>query len=319
MRHVLLCGLLAAASVSASFTGQGSASTAIPGHEFSATAHDRQGVIDVEGRLLLPGGSARVRGIITVLQWGAGTLVYDDPAWHRLAEDLSFGLLRLAVTNHGGPPDPLDLPAEQQAVRNASLGGAEALLTLLTDLARETRHPEVQDAKLIFWGHSAAGSFATGFTALHPTRVIAFVRYHSHSRGLPVDLGTNDQVPAIIFAGEKDTTAGVEDSEALWRSGRRLNAPWTFALEPGATHGSPEALKKANLLAFPWIRAVVARRLSKTAELRRVNYNSGWLAGMSGAEIKQAQSFRGPKSEAIWLPDERSAKGWRAVTTHLPH
>lgn len=314
-RHVFLWAVLAAATFLTSVIAL-DGSAAIASREFSAAAHDRQGAVDVEGKLLLPGGSSPVRGIITVLQWGVGTLIYQDAAWRRLAEELRFGFLLLAVTNHQGPADPLGLPPEQQAVRNAALGGAEALLTLLSDLSRQTRHPEVQDAKMLLWGHSAAGSFASSFTAVYPTRTIAFVRYHSHSRGLAVDLATNSQVPALIFAGEKDITAGVEDSEALWKSGRVLHAPWTFALEPGATHGSLEALKRANLLALPWIRAVVASRLSRTGELTHINDSSGWLASMSGSQIKQARSFRGPGPQAIWLPDGRSAKGWRTVTTN---
>ena len=186
---------------------------------------------------------------------------------------------------------------------------------MLNELAHQTGRAELQDAKLLLWGHSAAGSFGTTFAATHPTRTIAFVRYHSHARGLPVDLTTIGRIPALVLAGEKDTTAGVEDSEALWKSGRRLAAPWTFAVEPGATHGSSEALKKANELAIPWIRAVIAQRLSNSGmDLRPVDDTSGWLASTTGSEIAPAGSFRGPKKEAAWLPDEASARGWRVVT-----
>ena len=234
----------------------------VTGPEFSATAQGGGGAVDAEGTLLLPRTAGPVRAIISVLRWGVGTWVYDDPFWRQLADDLHCGFLRLVVSNHAGPADPLALPVTQQAARNASLGGAEALLNILNELARRTGRAELQDAKLLFWGHSAAGSFGTTFAAMHATRTIAFVRYHSHSRGLSVDLATIARIPALIFAGKKDTTAGVEDSEALWKSGRLLRAPWTFAVEPGATHGSSEALKKANELAIPWVRAVIEQRLS---------------------------------------------------------
>lgn len=284
-------------------------------HEVSAAAQGGGGVVDVDGTLLLPSTAKPVKAIITILQWGVGTWVYEDPAWRSLANDLGAGLLRLAVRNHGGPEDPLELPATQQAVRNASLGGGEAVLNLLEQLARQTGRPELREAKLLFWGHSAAGSFGTSFAALHPSRTIAFVRYHSHSRNMPVDVPTLATIPGLIFAGEKDTTAGVEDSEVLWRSGRRLNAPWTFALEPGATHGSRDALTAANQLALPWVRTVFERRMSdRAADLRPVDDSTGWLAAVTGDETSLARSFRGPKADAAWLPDEATVNGWRRVT-----
>ena len=183
----------------------------------------------------------------------------------------------------------------------------------MDEFAGQSGRSELKNAKLLLWGHSAAGSFGTTFAAMHPARTIAFVRYHSHSRGLPLDLTTIARVPGLIFAGGKDTTAGVEDSEHLWKSGRALKAPWTFAVAPGAPHGSPEAVKNANDLAIPWVRAVVTQRLTNsTTALRSVDDASAWLA--SGTTVVPAGSFRGPKAESSWLPDEASARGWRVVT-----
>lgn len=283
--------------------------------EISATAQGGAGAVDVQGTLLLPHPAGRVRAIIVVLRWGLGTWVYEDPSWRQLADKLHCGFLRLDVSNHGGPEDPLELPVAQQAVRNASLGGAEGVLTILNELARDTGHAELRDAKLLFWGHSAAASFGTTFAAMHPTRTVAFVRYHSHLRGLPVDLATIARIPALIMAGERDTAAGIEDSETLWKSGRILAAPWTFAIEPGATHGSSEELKKANELAIPWVGAVIEQRLSNDGtDLRPVDETAGWLASTTSGETAPAESFKGPKKEASWLPNEASLRGWRVVT-----
>jgi hypothetical protein len=314
MRRLFVACLLALSVVTFAVNGQAQQRKAIP-REMSLAAHGGSGAVDVDGTLLLPRSGGTVRGIIAVAQWGLGTAVYEDPAWRQLADDLHLGLLRLDIRNHDGPEDQLTLPAAQQAVRNASLGGAEALLKLLDDSARDTGHSELRNANLIFWGHSAAGTFGTTFAAMHPARTIAFVRYHSHSRGLPTTLATTSKIPALIFAGEKDTTAGVEDSEALWKSGRLVGAPWTFALEPGATHGSAEALRKANQLAIPWIRSVLSQRLKNAgAGLRSVDQASGWLASSAPRQIARAGSFRGSKSEASWLPDKTSATEWLGVT-----
>ncbi len=219
--------------------------------ELSAAAQDARATVDVEATLLLPEGEIAARAVIVVLRWGLGASVYDDPAWRQLAKSLHCGLLGLVVRNHNGPADPQNLAVPEQAVRNASIGGAEALLKVLEEFARQARRPELRDAKILIWGHSAAGSFGVTFAATQPSRTIAFVRYHSHSRGLPVDMKTIAHIPALIFAGGKDTTAGVEDSETLWKAGRSVDAPWTFALEPDATHGSPEVLKKSTRAGNP--------------------------------------------------------------------
>ena len=292
--------LLVFCALAQAVEGQGLKAHQGKSQELSASAQG--GRVDAEAKLLLPETAGPVRGIIVVLRWGAGTWVYDDPAWRELANNLQCGLLQLVLTNRGGPADPLELPVAEQANRNAPIGGAEALLKILDEFSRQSRRPELQDAKLLFWGHSAAGGFGPTFAAMHPGRTIAFVRYHSHSRGLPLELTTIARIPGLIFAGENDTTAGVEDSERLWKSGRALQAPWTFAVEPGAPHGSPEAVKKANDLAIPWMRAVVTQRLTNgTAALRPVDESSAWLA------------------EGSWLPDEASAKGWRLVTGARDH
>ncbi len=318
MRRSISVCLLAFLALTYVVDGQVLRPNEVTGQEFSASAQDARRAVDVEGTLLLPRTANPVRGIIAVLGWGVGGWVYDDPAWRQLADELQCGLLRVVVSNNGGPADPLSLPVAEQSVRNASLGGAEALLKILNEFARQSGRPELQDANLLLWGHSAAGSFGTTFAALHPTRTIAFVRYHSHSRGLPVDLTVVARVPALIFAGEKDTTAGVEDSEALWKSGRTLQAPWTFALEPGATHGSSEALKKANELAIPWIRAVIQQRLTNNGMgLRPADETSGWRASNTALAVVAAGSFQGNQAEASWLPDEASARGWRLVTGSL--
>jgi hypothetical protein len=281
--------------------------------EFSASAQDSRGAVHAEGTLRLPATPSPVRGVVAVIRWGAGERVYQDPALRQLADELRFGLLLLGVDNDGGiaeGPDPA-----QQAVRNAAVGGAEALLELLKQLAEQTGRSEIGNAKLLFWGHSAAGSFGTTFAAMHPTRTIAFVRYHSHTRGLPVDLAITSRIPALIFAGENDATAGVEDSEDLWRSGRTLRAPWTYALEPGAAHSSLPALARANELTIPWIRAVSRQRLpTEGMDMSSIDDASGWLVGNATGEAAPSGSFDGPRVDASWLPDLPSAEGWRLVT-----
>ena len=282
------------------------------GLEFSASAKDSTGAVEVTGRLLPPSGAGPLRGVIAVVQHAVGGQVYRDPAWRQLAEDLRCGLLLFSVRNTA----PGERTVQEDALRNAAIGGAEALELVLTEIGRRSSRPELRDAKLVLWGHSAAGSFATTFAGSRSPRTIGFVRYHSHSRDLPLALATIATIPALILAGEHDTIAGVEDSASLWESARALEAPWTFAIEPGAAHASwsLDQMRKANQLAIPWVRAIFTRRVPDDgSSLRPIDQTSGWLASHASLEVAPVTSFRGPKTKTSWLPDEASATGWRIL------
>jgi len=285
------------------------------GEEICATVSVPRKDVSVEGTLFLSRKITEVRGMIVVIHWGMSKAVYEDPEWRRLSESLDCGLLHASIRSTD-PTRPDGYVDAQKVVRKASLGGAKGLLMLLDRLATESGHPELKDAKILIWGHSAAGSFGISFAALLPQRTIGFIRYHSHRRGASVDMKVVAQIPALLIAGGSDATAGVEDSEELWMTGRSAGAPWTFAIEPDATHGSREALKETNGLVMPWIAAVFHQRVGENgAGLRPINESSAWIGDYLTGEIAPFGSFPGRKAEAIWLPDEASARAWREVSS----
>jgi hypothetical protein len=189
-------------------------------------------------------------------------------------------------------------------LRNAGIGGGEAFLSLFQRIADETGHRELRDVPFLFWGWSAAASFGTTFAAIHPERTVGFVRYHTHRRGLSDDLQSLKQMPALLIAGGKDETAGIDDAQALWKLGRAVGAPWVLAIEPESPHFSPEihAMTVKQLL-IPWIAAILQR-----------HRDHPWLADMSALAIGSFDNFTGDKANASWLPDEVSARGWQTVT-----
>lgn len=279
-----------------------------PGVELVAAANLRQKDVKVEGTLFLPTKVSRVRAVIVAINWGLGEPVYRDGQVRRLLETTESAFLLAGISRIATGTDSITV------VDDAALGGADGLLMLLRDLAEESGHRELTDARLLFWGHSAAGPFGTTFAAMHPDRTIAFVRYHSRERNKPVDLSIAKHIPALLLAGGKDTNAGVDDAETLWKSGRSVGAPWTFVVEPDAPHGSEEYLKKANDLVIPWIAAVLRQRLSPDgATLRAVTDGSAWMGNNRTGDIASAETFSGSKAEASWLPDELTSRGWRIV------
>src|SRR4030095_9410054 len=173
---------------------------------------------------------------------------FRDQAWRRLSQTCQCALLHLRLgTIRPEASAGIDVNGfvirngvSDRVVRNAATGGADALLMILQRLGEDSRHKELRGAPLLFWGWSAAASFGTTFAALYPERPVAFVRYHTHMRGLSLDMKVLKSIPALLIAGRKDERAGTEDAETLWKSGRSSGAPWTFAIEPDAPHVSEE-------------------------------------------------------------------------------
>jgi len=295
------------------------------GRELAAAVNLHRRDMKAEGTLFVPHEVRQFRAVIVVINWGISRDLYEDPQWRKLSETLTCGLLHIRISNidssmrtrmtPSGRIVP-DVPPVAQPERNAAIAGAaDAFLTLLDRLAEESGHQELKSAPMLFWGHSAAGSFGPTFAALHPARTIAFVRYHSHQRGLPLDMKVVTQIPALLFAGRNDETAGMEDTQELWKSGRSMGAPWTFVLRSDAPHFSVEALKKANDMAIPWITAVFRQRIApSSAGLRPVSDSSAWIGDQQTLEIALHGSFSGSKTDASWLPDETSARAWRVVS-----
>ena len=265
--------------------------------------------VKAEGVLLLPRerrpGTRRHRGHpLWTWLWG-----YDDPQWRRLSETLESALLHVRISNVSSVPTG-------DFIGLAGLGGGDALLLLLERFAQESGHPELESAPVLIWGHSAAGSFAATFAALHPQRTIAFVRYHSAGGGLVgADMKILSQIPALLLSGGNDAPGAAQSAETFGRMGRSAGAPWTFAVEPNATHGDEEARRKANDVMIPWVTATVRQRMSpEGATLRAVTDGSAWLGNNRTSEVAPYEMFSGSKPEASWLPDERTARGWQAGT-----
>jgi len=70
----------------------------------------------------------------------------------------------------------------------------------------------------------------------------------------------------------------------------------------------------SRYLAIPFFDACLAARLPEPgavgARLKAVDPSSGWRADVLGVEAKPAASYWGAASEAVWLPDRRTANAW---------
>jgi hypothetical protein len=258
---------------------------------------------------------------------------FRDQVWRRLSQTCECALLYLKLGTvrpelssgvaalQGASIAPRDSGVvirsgtSSRVERNAAEGGADALFLILRRLGEESAHSELKDAPLLLWGWSATASFGTTFAALYPERTVAFIRYHTHLRGLQVNMKALRNIPALLIAGGKDETAGTENAETLWKSGRSAGAPWTFAIEPAATHGSEESVVSSHALIIPWIAAVVAQRLEPGGtRLRPVVQDSGWFGDHKSLEVAPHAKDRDLPDGTSWLPDEVTARGWQTVS-----
>ena len=272
------------------------------GSEFAGAINLPASNTKSEGTLFVPEGVSRVRTVITVIRYGVGVSMSSSRAWRELAASVDGALLGVNFSpigpKRGGLMD-VD-PAE---------GGADALLGLLRQLSVESKHPELNTAPLVLWGHSAGGGIASLLAAEISERTLAFVRYHSG----PVtgDVAVISKLPSLSLSGGRDTTAPPPAAEALWRSGRAAEAPWTFGVRPDAEHSD---LGAASGFMTLWIQAVVRLRLPGAGStLYKVSGSSGWLGDNRSGLIAPHDEFTGPKSEASWFPDETTARAWRQL------
>ena len=282
----------------------------VQGAEFAAAANLIEKNIKAEGTIFLPQRVPRVRA--TIVTVGRAPLVNRSAEpfylWRTLSETSECAVLYLRLATIR--PDP---SAGDAFIRDAAAGGADALLAILQRLGDQSAHPELKDAPMLLWGGSAGAGFGTTFAELYPQRAVAFIRYHAHLRGWSPDVQVLKDIPALLIAGGKDETAGTEDAERFWKHGRSAGAPWTFAIEPGATHRDEQTLVSSQELIIPWVAAVLRQRLQLgSMRLRPITEDSGWLGNKT--EVAPYATFPGPKREASWLPDEVTARGWRTVS-----
>jgi hypothetical protein len=260
----------------------------------------------VEGELLLP-ATGDVDAVIIFISRGLSKDAFESAEWRRSCARVRCGLLHARIVGPERPP----VPTAQQVIRNAEVGGARGLVSLLDSLAALSGHEALTRVPLIIWGFSAAGNFGVTFAAAHPGRTAAFVRYHSSLRDLPVDIGRLVGIPALILAGERDDVAGVEDSEQFWLAGRAQGAPWTYVLEPGAEHyAAPEDFNHSVELQIAWVEAVLRQRIGPGGELQGIGPRVGLLGDHATGEYFERSGAEAPRRTS-WLPDERTAREWQ--------
>jgi hypothetical protein len=314
VRRLLLLSVGLLLAVAKPSEGQ---SDQLPGREWAASVNLTNQNVKATGVLFLPAAVDRVRAVIVFNNYGRLELLSDSLAWRQAAASVDAAILLARITEidmvHSSP-----VPVEKMVWRNAMLGGGEAVLRMLQQLASEVNHPELGSAPLVFWGWSAGAGFGATFAEQQPTRTLADVRYHIQQRTLLVNTKVVGGIPMLMMAGGKDTTAGHEDAEKLWQSGRTIDAPWTYVLEPNVPHpmnnAEVEFITNGNSLMIPWVTAVIRQRLGPSGVgLRAIDVSAGWAGDNDTGAISQWSAYKGSPQNRVWLQDQLSAQGWQII------
>ena len=251
-------------------------------------------------RLWLPDNVQQVRGLFVLVPGYQrdGLDLVNEPRWQQLATRWNFGLLGCTLRDEKG------------AYYLADKGTGRALLEALAKLAVQSKHPELKEAPLAMWGHSAGGQFNYNFTAWAPERVISFVAVKGAYYQAATDARSRS-VPALFFTGEKDETTRIQNITDVFQTNRRQGAVWCLAVERNEGHGVGKTLD----LALAFFDAVIPLRLDtntpRKSGLRSINDVSAWLGNLSSYEIASASTYQQSPLEAAWLPNEATAQKWK--------
>jgi pimeloyl-ACP methyl ester carboxylesterase len=247
--------------------------------------------------VLMPGSNGDGRGQI------------DDPMWRDFAIKHGIALLGCWFTDSEHP----DMFIENYI--DVSKGSGKALLDVIRKFSETSRHPELANASLLLWGHSAGGQFNYEFVCWKPDRVIAFVVNKGGIYYTAMAPAEARKVPGILFTGEDDLEARTDIIKGLFSMNRRAGALWAYAQEPQAAH-EPGQTQRMSVIFFD---EVLSLRMDKgSTELKPLSKESGFLGDNKTSMIypvSQAPSVEYPVS---WLPGHSTAVAWLSFITKRP-
>jgi len=271
--------------------------------------------------LWLPPQGERVRGLIVAQMTLLEKRFTADPQIRQAAADEQ---LAIVFFNPG-------FDALFDYVKNRS---GEKLESLLAELAKQSRHPEIVHAPMLTVGHSTAGIFARNIAYWKPERIIGVIHIksgnlHQHIYG---DNKSLAGVPWLSISGEFEEhgpEGGLRPEygrETQWiMHGRDLLARraadpahlMSMLVHPGGNHTSWDDNLSRYCVLF--IRKAVAARVPREAgdgksavQCLAVKPESGWLTDgdIKSPRHKMApyREYQGDQTRAFWHFDSEIAR-----------
>jgi hypothetical protein len=254
-------------------------------------------------RVWFPQEATPVRGLFI---WGNGAECDDrgkvfNERWRAFcrAHNLAF----VATSNFG----------------NAMGGGAgKRLQKQLALIAARSGHSEINDAPVIFSGHSNGGQMAWEFNAAFPGRTIAI----SVSKGgyyLTRDYLAQEacQTPALMVIGGEDTPERGAAIARLMAVHPNRAKPWGLVVERGVGH----QLGHSEDVWLPFFAWAMEQRGSAEAsgKLRPVDLKAGWVADSRSGGFKPAREVSDKAmAGSRWFPTPGVMLACHALANYDP-
>lgn len=274
----------------------------------------------------LPARPEPLRGTLVLVpgRHGDGRGMAADPKWQELAASVGFAVLACQFT--GGDPSLYQFDAQNEV--------AKSIAAAVTKLAQLSGHPELEQAPLALWGHSAGSNVAAKHTNFAPARVIAMAGSKGSWGPGPETPPGKDEIPMLFVMGGKDKPEFLSGTLPNVEAGQKRRAPWAMALQKNEGHDAAPGLPLVRL----FLKASIEQRFTapkagagapsifkttprpfaggapKTAapaKLAKIDPRNGWLGDPDTYDIAPFATFKGSKTKALWLPDETTAKAWQ--------
>lgn len=255
-------------------------------------------------RLYVPDSVKKVRSVIMLTPGfnGDGRGRAGNPAWQALAERTDSALLACSMR---GDYDGIYYEAEKWS--------GKVVFKALKNLAKESGHPEIADAPIALWGHSAGGQFNFNFANWEPKRVVAFVVNKGAYYGEQIRSNTR-KIPALWILGENDTPIRINNITTKYQDGRKSGALWALIEEPNTGH----EVGRSQDIGIVFLEEVLNARVDVMGNLKPADPSHGWLGDPETKTIeKNNQPGSGSKKHG-WFPGEKTAKLWLEIVGGVP-
>ena len=292
-------------------TGYGSASTNIPLEAFEkafkdeTTYGDKNKTSDAEFHVYIPKSVKKVKAAFFISRHGMGNLT--SPVLRKFAEKE-----KVALVGFLGNPT-------QRGLFPVSL-----LDPFIEKLAKLAKHPELTEVPILTFGHSNGTGFSACYASERPEKVIAWISYHSGYSNY-LQFPNTENVPSLVMHGRLDGWLKHKQDETVQNMRKYRNAAMCMMMEGNVGHG-PVNKETTWEFIVEFCTAAMKARLSEGNTLKPVDINSGWLGAIydpkgenqQNLDIAEYSKFKGDKTTANWLFDEKFAKVWQAYGNKKP-
>jgi pimeloyl-ACP methyl ester carboxylesterase len=262
-------------------------------------------------RFWCPEGLKQIRSILVLVPGsnGDGRNQILDTLWRDLANRNGLALVGCYFTDfrHADPDAELYVKAAE--------GSGQALLDAIARFGGRSGHPELEEAPLLLWGHSAGGQFNYEFTCWKPSRILGFVVNKGGIYYSAMVPEASRQVPGIFFTGEKDLEYRSDIVKGIFAVNRRFGALWTIAEEPGAGHevGRTQSLAKAYFGELIHLRLPAGDEAPDSKSgMTELTESSGLVGDPKSHTITPFGEWKKTRYPTAWLPTAGFSEKWLA-------